>query len=97
MVGRSRGGQISGQVADLNLRILLALRDLGLPSALAKGVLAAATQDYIDSVRPLYPDDWLTLVRSAQALSTDRIADYVAALTVDGTLSPVVRSPRAPQ
>jgi hypothetical protein len=97
MVGRSRGGQISGQVADLNLRILLALKELGLPAALAKGVLAAATQDYIDSVRPLYPDDWLTLVRSAQAIPSDRIADYVAALTVDGTLAPMVRSPRAPQ
>jgi hypothetical protein len=94
MVGRSRGGQISGQVADLNLRILLALKDLHLPAALARGVLAAATQDYIDSVGPLYPDDWLTLVRSAQLVSSDRIADYVAALTADGTLSPLASSPR---
>ena len=89
MVGRSRGGEISGQIADLNLRVLLALKELRLPAALARDVLAAATQDYIDSVMPLYPDDWLTLVRSAQVVSTDRIADYVAALTVDGTLSPV--------
>jgi hypothetical protein len=89
MVGRSRGGQISSQVADLNLRVLLALKELRLPSAMARGVLAAATQDYIDSVSPLYPDDWLTLVRSAQAVATERIADYVAALTVDGTLSPL--------
>ncbi|HUR35958.1 MAG TPA: hypothetical protein VM032_19280 [Vicinamibacterales bacterium] len=88
MVGRSRGGQVSGQVADLNLRVLLALRELRLPAAVARGVLAAATQDYVDSVMPLYPDDWLTLVRSAQAVSTERIADYVAALTADGTLSP---------
>lgn len=95
MVGRSRGGQISGQVADLNLRVLMALKDLSLPPALAKGVLAAATQDYIDSVGPLYPDDWLTLVRSAQAIPTDRIADYVAALTADGTLSPVASSSQA--
>jgi len=44
---------------------------------------------------PLYPDDWLALVRSAQVISTDRIADYVAALTVDGTLSPVAPAQRA--
>ena len=96
MVGRSRGGQISGQIADLNLRVLLALKELRMPASLARDVLAAATQDYIDSVMPLYPDDWLTLVRSAQAVSTDRISDYVAALTVDGTLSPVTASRRAP-
>ncbi len=95
VVGRSRGGQISGQIADLNLRVLLALNELRLPAALARGVLAAATQDYIDTVMPLYPDDWITLVRSAQEVSTDHIADYVAALTGDGTLSPAVASPRA--
>ena len=95
MVGRSRGGQTSGQIADLNLRVLLALKELRLPAAIAREVLEAATQDYIDSVMPLYPDDWLALVRSAQVISTDRIADYVAALTVDGTLSPVAPAQRA--
>ncbi|MEQ1911206.1 MAG: hypothetical protein ABMA15_20475, partial [Vicinamibacterales bacterium] len=95
MVGRSRGGQIASQVADLNLRILLALKDLRLPAALARGVLAAATLDYMDNVKPLYPDDWLTLVRSAQLISTERVADYVAALTVDGTLVPMGPLPRA--
>jgi hypothetical protein len=96
MVGRSRGGQISGQVADLNLRILLALKERGLPAALARDVLAGATQEYIDTVQPLYPDDWLTLVRSAQAVSSDRIADYVAALTADGTLAPIAQPRRTP-
>jgi hypothetical protein len=95
LVGRSRGGQVASQVADLNLRILLALKELQLSARMARGVLAAATQDYIDTVSPLYGDDWLTLVRSAQTISTERIADYVAALTADGTLSPVTPSPRA--
>lgn len=94
LAGRSRGGQITSQVADLSLRVLLALHEWRLPAALSRGVLAAATQDYIDNVKPLYPDDWLTLVRSAQAISNERIADYVAALTVDGTLSPVSQAPR---
>lgn len=94
LAGRSRGGQIASQIADLNLRVLLALYELRLPATLSRGVLAAATQDYIDNVKPLYPDDWLTLARSAQSIPNDRIADYVAALTVDGTLSPVSQSPR---
>ncbi|MGC4084458.1 MAG: hypothetical protein QM736_20670 [Vicinamibacterales bacterium] len=94
MVGRSRGGQIAAQVADLNLRMLLALKELKLPAALVRGVLAAATQDYIDNVSPLYPDDWLTLVRSAQAVPIDRVADYVATMTADGTLAPITSQPR---
>jgi hypothetical protein len=81
-----RSGALSTQVADLNLRIALGLKALKVPAALAKGVLAAATQDYVDTVRPLYPDDWLTLVRGAQAVPTERIADYVAALTTSGPL-----------
>ena len=52
----------------------------------AKGVLAAATQDFVDRVRPLYPYDWLTLVRTAQSLTNARIEDYVAALAADGPL-----------
>jgi hypothetical protein len=86
MTGRMRSGALSTQVADLNLRIALGLKALKVPAALAKGVLAAATQDYVDTVRPLYPDDWLTLVRGAQAVPTERIADYVAALTTSGPL-----------
>jgi len=75
-------------VPDLNLRVAVALAELKLPAALARGVLAAAMQDYVDRVKPLYPDDWLTLVRAAQALSTERIQDYIAALTVNGPLVP---------
>jgi hypothetical protein len=73
-------------VGDLNLRVAVALKELGLPAALAKGVLAAATLDFVERVKPLHPDDWLTLVRVAQALTIDRITDYVAALTADGPL-----------
>jgi hypothetical protein len=86
MTGRLRSGSLSTQVADLNLSIAVGLKALKLPAALAKGVLAAATQDYVDTVKPLYADDWLTLVRGAQAVPTERIADYVAALTTSGPL-----------
>ncbi len=86
--GRWPRGTVATHVADLNLRVAIALAELKLPASLAKGVLAAATQDYVDRVKPLYPDDWLTLARSAQAISTERIQDYIAALTINGPLVP---------
>ena len=90
--GRSPRGTVATHVADLNLRVAVALAELKLPAALARGVLGAAMQDYVDRVKPLYPDDWLTLVRSAQALSVERIQDYIAALTINGPLVPEART-----
>jgi hypothetical protein len=87
-VGRQRIGVLSTQVADLNLRIAVALHDLNLPASLARDVLATATQDYVDTVKPLHPNDWLTFVRWAQRASNERIEDYVAVLTANGPLIP---------
>jgi hypothetical protein len=86
IAGRWPAETVATEVADLNLRVAVALADMKLPAALAKGVLAAATQDFVDRVRPLYPYDWLTLVRTAQSLTNARIEDYVAALAADGPL-----------
>jgi hypothetical protein len=88
VIGRWPQGTVATQVADVNLRVALALADLKLPAALAKGVLAAAMQDYVDHVKSLHPDDWLSLVRSAQTISDERIQDYVAGLTTNGPLIP---------
>ena len=89
-IGRMRAGFLAAHVADLTLRIATTLRELRLPAALARGVLAAATQDYIDEVKPVHGNDWLALVRAAQAVSKERIEDYLAALTaVGGPLVPV--------
>jgi hypothetical protein len=68
--------------------VALALAELKLPAALARAVLATAMQDYVDRVKPLHADDWLTMVRSAQALSKARIDEYVSALTASGPLVP---------
>lgn len=87
-MGRAEGGFLPPYVADLNLHVLLTLRELHLPAALARGVLAAAMQDYIDEVKPIEADDWLTFVRAAQKVPRERIEDYVAALTADGPLVP---------
>lgn len=86
LAGRQNAGVLATQVADLNLRVAMALDELRLPAALARDVLATAVQDYIDQVRPRYASDWLTLVRSAQQVPIARIEDYVAGLTANGPL-----------
>ena len=88
LAGRPQVGLLATTVADVNLRVAVLLHDLNLPAALARDVLTAAVQDYIDDVRPSDHDDWLTLVRAAQAISRDRVEDYVAAITSGGALVP---------
>ena len=88
LVGRPHPALLTATVADLNLRVAVALAELQLPAALAKSVLAVAVQDYVDRVQPSDAGDWLTRVRSAQAISRERIEDYVATATVDGPLVP---------
>jgi hypothetical protein len=84
--GRPQLGLLATRVADVNLRVAERLSTIGMPASLARAVLAAAVQDFVDQVRPVHFSDWLTLVRTAQAMTDDRIDDYVAALTTDGPL-----------
>jgi hypothetical protein len=88
LTGRPQLGLLATTVADLHLRVAVTLRELGLPAGIARHVLGAAVQDYIDEVRPTDNEDWLTLVRAAQGVPRDRIEDYVAAITADGPLVP---------
>jgi hypothetical protein len=88
VLGRPQLGLLASTVADLNLHVAVMLRELELPAAIAKAVLAAAMQDFIDEARPTDANDWLTLVRAAQAVPRDRIEDYVAAVTANGPLVP---------
>ncbi len=86
--GRPQLGLMAATIPDLNLHVAIMLRDLQLPAAIAKAVLTAAVQDFIDEVRPTDFNDWLTLVRTARAVSRERIEDYVAAVTASGPLIP---------
>jgi len=88
--GRPQVGLLAEHAADLHLHVALALAELGLPAAAAKSVLAAATQDFIDEVRPTDFGDWLTLVRAGREATRERIEDYAAVATADG---PLVRMP----
>jgi hypothetical protein len=62
------------------------LHNLKLPAVLAKPVLAAAMQDFVDATNPTDGNDWLTLSSAAQAVDRARFEDYVAAATADGPL-----------
>jgi len=90
--GRPSRGVMATRIIDLNLRVAIGLHARHLPAALAKDVLAAATQDYIDEVQPTDDNDWLTLVRTAGAIPSDRLDDDIAALTAAGPLMPWVVS-----
>jgi hypothetical protein len=59
-----------------------------LPARLAKYVLNAAVQDFVDEVQTTDPDDWVSLVRGAAAVPRERVEDYVAAAAADGPLVP---------
>jgi hypothetical protein len=87
-LGLSQAGLPAGLVADLPLRVAVVLHNLHLPAVLAKSVLAAAMQDFVDGVNPTDGNDWLTLARAAQAVRPERFEDYVAAATADGPWLP---------
>ena len=90
--GRPQLGMMATGVADLNLHVAVMLRDLQLPAALARHVLTAAVQDFVDNVKPTDAFDWLTLVRSAQQVSREQVEDYVASAAADGPLVPQATS-----
>lgn len=85
---RAGSGLLAGRIADLKLRLLELLDELGLPAVLLHGVLAAAMQDYLDHVTPAHGDDWVTLALDAGRVSRERVEDYVSALTAQGPLVP---------
>jgi hypothetical protein len=86
LLGRPQLGLMATVVPDLHFQVAILLRELQLPAAIARSVLTAAVQDYIDEVRPTDANDWLGLVRAAQTLSRERVEDYVAGATAYGPL-----------
>ncbi|MFI5179264.1 MAG: hypothetical protein ACHQO8_11895, partial [Vicinamibacterales bacterium] len=88
LAGRPQLGLAPSILPDLNFHIAIRLKELGLPAPLAKVVLSAAMQDFIDEVRPSDDGDWVTLSRAARTVSRERVEDYVAAATATGPLMP---------
>ncbi|MBI3491010.1 MAG: hypothetical protein HY047_04350 [Acidobacteria bacterium] len=93
LLGRPQLGLTASAIADLNLQVAVMLKDMRLPAALAKSVLAGAMQDFVDEVKPSDDADWMTMARTAWTLSRERVEDYVAAATAGGPLMPDVEAP----
>lgn len=75
-------------VPDLGIALAESLAGLQLPARLAGGVLAVATQAFLDTLRTNHEDDWMTLVVHARKMVAGGIEDYVSALTIGGALVP---------
>ena len=87
--GRPQLGLMAATVADLNLHVAIdASRAAAAGGRRQIRSSTAAIQDFIDEVRPTDFNDWLTLVRTAQTVSRERIEDYVATATAVGPLVP---------
>jgi hypothetical protein len=87
--GRQNNGFLASTFPDLNLRLAELLQELKMPAALLPGVLAAATLDFIDNATSRDPDDRRGPVAFVQALTTERVEEYLALLTTEGPLVPV--------
>jgi hypothetical protein len=88
LLGRPPLGLTASALPDLNLHVATMLKDMRLPAAIAKVVLAGAMQDFIDESRPSDDGDWLTLARAARAFTREKMEDYIAAATAGGPLMP---------
>ena len=89
-VGRWHTGVLATGFPDLNLRLAELLDDLGMPATLLPSVLAAATWDLVINVRSRDYDDRQGLVDFVDALTSDRVELYLALLTTDGPLVPIL-------
>jgi hypothetical protein len=90
LLGRPPLGLTASALADLNVHIAIMLKELRLPAAIAKVVLAGAMQDFIDEAKPTDDADWLTLARTVRTFTRERIEDYISAATASGPLMPNV-------
>lgn len=89
LVGRYGKGVLAAVVPDVALLVAEAVSDHSLPAELTLSVLAAATQDVIDGLRPAHDDDWMGLAAEIQQLVPQRVDDYVAAAMTGGVLVPL--------
>jgi hypothetical protein len=91
--GRKGVRVVAGLMPDLAIMVAKSLATLKLPARLSVGVLAVVTQEMLDTVRVDHDDDWLALVGQARRLASRSFEDYVAALTYDGPLIPILQEP----
>ena len=72
---------------DLLLRLGELAAAFGLPPAVIEPMLPMATQDLLDQLAQIVPDDWQPLTVS-QRLTPERFEDYLNALVTRAILAP---------
>ena len=90
LTGRWYSGIMATGFADLNLRLAELLAEMKMPASLLAGVLAGATWDFVINVQPRDLDDRASLVEYVKSLGIDRVEQYLALLTTDGPLVPLL-------
>lgn len=86
VAGRASAAMLGTRAVDVALHIADTLASLRLPASLAPAIGSYAMQDVMERAQPAYPDDWEAFGRAAMELSSDRMVDYIAALTAGGPL-----------
>jgi hypothetical protein len=86
-LGHFGRGALAAWSPDLRLRVAELLADLKLPGLLAPALAARAANKVFGGVAPADPYDWGVVLRRVNELTRDDVADFVAALTADGTLT----------
>jgi len=95
--GRWNSGILASGFPDLNLRLAELLAELHMPATLLGPVLWSASLDFINNVSSRDQDDHRALVEFVQTLRADRLELYLALLTTDGPLVPMVEGSGEPQ
>lgn len=89
--GRLGSRLLGTALPDLSLRVIEHLSALKVPAAVFPGVMAMATQDFIDGASPIFDDDWIGIVGYAGHMSQETVQDYVAAVVAAGPVRPAAR------
>jgi hypothetical protein len=93
--GRWGTGAFAGAFPDLTLRTGELLVTLQMPAVLVGPVLASALLDLVNMTASRGQDDRRSLVEFVQALTPERLEQYLALLTTDGPLVPADEGPEA--
>jgi len=96
LIGRPALGLLATRGADVGILVADTLASLKLPAEIAPGVIAFVMQEVMDQARPAHFDDWLEFSRAANAVTRDRLVDYIAAQTAGGALMPAKAGDRHP-
>jgi len=87
LAGRMQLPMMAASTVEMNLEMAQRFAELNLPAALIPSVLATAMQDFVDQADPADPNDLAALAEYPRRISSNLMADYIAATaTLDGPL-----------